>query len=140
MAVANEGTTSLPSDAAGRYALGLIDGVNWYGERAINVYKPIAAASDTVEKTIWTPAAGKKFRVRRMVFTVNAAGACTITIRDNTAGTTIMSLDFATGVSVVVTIDFGELGYLSAAANNVLTVQASTSAAAVKGVAMGNEE
>lgn len=73
----------------------------------------------TAETTLWTPAAGKRFRLLGYSLS-SATTASAITLRDNTAGPTFMFIpNQALGVPVT-SPDLGN-GYLSLTANNVLT-------------------
>lgn len=103
--------------------------------RTPNVWKQIAALAIGAEATIWTPAAGKKFRLMGYVFATSAA--VTVTLRDNTAGTIIRTLLTVANTPVVVPVEGN--GTLSAAANNVLTATAS-GAANLTGYVYGTEE
>jgi len=78
----------------------------------------------TAETTVYTPTSGKKFRLLRGVLTTSAQSI--LTWKDNTAGTTIFTLELAANTPF--TFNFGTLGILSAAANNLLTVTRATSA------------
>lgn len=89
----------------------------------------------TAETTIWTPAAGKKFRLMGGIIT--ATVATVLTFKDNTAGTTIFVLSMNAGVPFDIS-GMGN-GILSAAANNVLTVTRSV-ASALDGTLFGTEE
>lgn len=112
------------------------DGTNWQRYRLANVFKPQDAAAVGTEVTIWTPAAGKKFRLMGGVLAVaTAAGA--VKLRDNTAGTIIAVIPTLT-LSDPVPFVLGQ-GILSAAANNVLTAQGAATAV-LHGLVWGTEE
>lgn len=87
---------------------------------APNVFKPFAATTITNETTVWTPASGKKFNLMGCVLTQSVATG-DVTLRDGTAGTTIMVIP-ANTVGQAVPFSFGN-GIPSATANNVLTAQ-----------------
>lgn len=79
----------------------------------------LTAASIAAEATIWTPAAGRRFRLMGGLLTSGTTTA-NVTLKDNTAGTTILVLPFgAAAVPMPFTIPGN--GILSTAANNVLT-------------------
>lgn len=105
-------------------------------QRGATVFKPISLTAATAETTIWTPTAGKKFRLMGYILTTGAAS--TLTFKDGTGGTTIF---ISRG-----TTDQPQLfqpsqtnGILSAAANNLLTVTRGTSAT-LDGTVWGTEE
>lgn len=105
------------------------------GLRTPNVFKAHDALAIATETTIWTPAAGKKFRLMRYHLISSVAG--NIVLRDNTAGTIIAVIPSGAGGSGVF-VDLGN-GILSAAANNVLTATGPATAT-LSGVVMGTEE
>lgn len=109
------------------------NGSGWDRARTPTVFKPFAPGSISSETTIWTPAAGKKFRLMGIV--VYASTAATFLVKDNTAGTTILAFGANTNG---ICIPLGN-GILSAAANNVLTITPG-GAATVQGTAFGTEE
>lgn len=102
--------------------------------RAPGTFKPVTLGAATAETTIWTPAAGKKFRLMGFVLTTGAQTV--LTFKDNTAGTTIAVVELAANSPF--RLDLGN-GILSTAANNVLTVTRGTSAA-LNGTIIGGEE
>lgn len=87
-------------------------------QRTPDKFIPLNAVSIAAEATLWTPAAGKKFRLMGFSLASGTVGGG-ITLKDNTAGTTILIVPTAT-VAVAVNGNLGN-GILSAAANNVLT-------------------
>ena len=112
-------------------------GVTTVAVRTPAVFKPLSAVVITSETTIWTPAAGKKFRLMGYAITSGVvAGA--ITLRDNTAGTTILVIPPNTIGVMQYSPAFGN-GILSAAANNVLTAQG-TATETITGYLFGTEE
>lgn len=82
------------------------------------VFKPFSNLVITTETTIWTPAAGKRFTLLGLVITQGVATG-NVTLKDNTAGTTILVVPAAT-VGVPQNLPLGA-GITSAAANNLLT-------------------
>lgn len=100
------------------------------------IFKVINTLAAGTEATIWTPAAGKKFRIMGFVLAVDTA-TTSLVLRDNTAGTTILKTRAVLNQPVV-TPPMGN-GILSAAANNVLTIQAGV-ANNVDGFVFGTEE
>lgn len=101
-----------------------------------DTFKNVSAVVITTEQTVWTPASGKKFRLQGYCL---AQGVVTgaITLKDNTAGTTILVIPPNTA-GVAVHVPLGN-GILSAAANNVLTaIGASTET--ITGFFYGSEE
>lgn len=122
--------------------------------RTPDTFKTVATAANG-NTALWTPAAGKKFRLMRYRIDVtgNAAAAAaavkTISLFDGAAGATgqVHSV-FVPGAALAAGalytsgwIDLGN-GYLSAAANNVLNVNLSTAltAGVVNVIACGVEE
>lgn len=101
-----------------------------------NVFKNLSAVVITSETTIWTPASGKKFRLMGLVL---AQGVLTgaITLKDNTAGSTILIIP-PTTVGVSFQIILGN-GILSATADFVLTATGSTGET-LTGFVYGREE
>ena len=106
-------------------------------QRAPTTFKTFSGTVITSETTIWTPAAGKKFRLMGYVITQTATTG-DITVRDNTAGTTILVIPAHTLGVVQVSPNLGN-GKLSAATNNVLTMQGA-SGETISGYVFGTEE
>jgi len=106
--------------------------------RTPNIFKIIAAAVINPEATIWTPAAGKKFRFMGIYF---AEGVLTgaITIRDGTGGTIIFRLP-AIVVNTPTLLLLPGNGILSAAANNPLTATGAGAGETLDGTVFGTEE
>lgn len=88
----------------------------------------------TAETTIWTPATGKRFRLRKLILTTDVAAK--LTFKDNTAGTTILVLQTSAGVPIQCDL---ESGIRSGAVDRVLTVTRGTSST-LAGVLVGTEE
>jgi hypothetical protein len=107
----------------------------WVRRRTPTVFKVVALGAATAETTIWTPAAGKKFRL--MGFLLTPGAGSTLTFKDNTGGTTIFAARGATDTPITPS-GLGN-GILSAAADNVLTVTRGTSCT-LDGVVWGCEE
>lgn len=113
----------------------LWNGSNWDRPRTPNIFKPQNAVAVATEATVWTPAAGKKFRLMGGVLTgPGAAGA--YEFRDNTAGTIIFTVFLSAGQAVP--FDLGN-GILSGAADRVLTCDGPASAT-LTGTIWGTEE
>lgn len=100
------------------------------------VFKAINGVAIGAEATVWTPGAGKKFRLMGFMLAVDT-GAGQLTLRDNTAGTIIWTTRVQQNVALI-TPPLGN-GILSAAANNVLTATSSV-ANNLTGIAFGTEE
>lgn len=113
------------------------NGANFERLRTPNVFKQLSAVLITAETTIWTPAGGKKFRLMGFVI---AQGVLTgaITLRDNTAGTIILTIPQNTVGVAFASPNMGN-GILSAAANNVLTAQG-VATETITGYFFGTEE
>lgn len=111
------------------------NGATWDRLRTPKVFKPQSAVSIASEATIWTPASGKKFRLTGYHLSASVAG--NITLKDGTAGTTIVIVPSGTGGSGVF-VDLGN-GILSATADNVLTATG-PAASTLSGMVFGNEE
>ncbi len=102
-----------------------------------NVFKTVSATVITNETTVWTPASGKKFRLLGWYLAQGVATGA-ITLRDNTGGSTIVIIPQHT-VGVGIDFRLPGNGYLSAAANNVLTAQG-VSTETITGFFFGTEE
>lgn len=105
-------------------------------ERIADTFKNVSATIAT-EQTIWTPTSGKKFRLMGFVLTQGVL-ANAITLKDNTAGTTILTIPANTLGTALVSPPMGN-GILSAAANNVLTATGGTGQT-ISGYVFGTEE
>jgi hypothetical protein len=130
-----DATTNPTASPVGALDL-VFNGSTWDRLRTPNVFKTLNAVSIATEATIWTPAAGKKFRLMGGLISVGTAAA-NVLIKDNTAGTTIAILP-KTAVDVAFTFVLGN-GVLSAAANNVLTATG-VATTTISGVVWGTEE
>lgn len=120
-------------------------GGEWVGQRAVTTYPTAvtSAMSDTLELVVWTPAAGKKFRVKGLNITGDFVAGDLITVKDGAAGTVIINWYIpAGGLTTPLVIDYGSNGKLSATANNKLVVSHDNTGAQRKVAvnAWGNEE
>lgn len=113
------------------------NGASWDRQRTPVVFKILNAVVITSETTIWTPTAGKKFRLMGYVLTQGVATGAVI-LKDNTAGATIYIIPPNTIGVVIPQANLGN-GILSAAANNVLTATGA-STETLTGVVFGTEE
>jgi hypothetical protein len=111
----------------------VFNGQNWDRLRTPKVFKPVDLAAGTAETALWTPAAGKRFRLMGLFLKTGAA--CKLTLRDGTGGTTIVVLDLDAAPH---SLYLGN-GLLSAAAGNALTVTRSVSTT-LAGMVFGTEE
>lgn len=102
-----------------------------------NVFKQLNAVVITAETTIWTPAAGKRFRFLGFQLAQGVATG-TVVFKDNTAGPTIWTMGPAPLGSPIDSPPMGD-GILSAAANNVLTATG-VATETLTGVVFGTEE
>lgn len=124
-------------------------------DRATTTFQTVATAA-AGNTALWTPAAGKKFRLMRYMVTVTdqatqaGAGTLTFSLFDGAAGVTGQVHDvFVPALGLVNTgslytsgwIDLGN-GYLSTAANNVLNINlsAALTAGTVRVICCGTEE
>jgi hypothetical protein len=115
----------------------IFNGTNWDRKRTPIVYKPLNAVSIAGETTIWTPGAGKKFRLMGYCLETGTVGG-NVLLKDNTAGTTILIVPFGAANGVIVESGLGN-GILSAAANNLLTATG-TATQTLSGYVYGTEE
>ena len=123
------GIRTLPTFAV----LYLYNGLTWDRARTPARFVSVDLAAATAETSVWTPAAGRKFRLMGLCLTPGAA--CDLTLKDGTGGATLMVLG-ATAAPLI--LSFGN-GILSGAANNVLTVVRSV-LTTLRGVVMGTDE
>jgi hypothetical protein len=91
----------------------------WDRVRMANVFKTGAFASGATPGTVWTPAAGKKFRLLGAIVMVNSTSVQSLELKDGAGGTTIAHL-YVMGHGPIL-LDWGQ-GKLSSTANNVLEV------------------
>lgn len=125
-------TTSIQAVAQGNIATG----TNFVIARTPKVFKPLAAVAVGSEVTIWTPAAGTKFRLMGFCISQGTA-AGNIALKDNTAGTTVFIIPKNTA-DAAFCHSFGN-GILSAAVNNVLTATG-IATETLSGTVYGTEE
>lgn len=141
-------TTSYTADALGGGYQGLCTvsfNMAWNGAyiervRIGKTYKYIEYLNlpTATATTIWTPAAGKKFRLMGVQFGASAAAQCAL--RDGTAGSGTAFHMFKVGGADTKDFSLGN-GYLSSAANNVLEIYNATgSTVSVWVTAWGTEE
>ncbi len=117
--------------------LAVLNGTSWDRVRTPFVFINLSTVAINAETTIWTPAAGKKFRLMGYSLTSGTVGGNVI-LKDNTAGTTIHTLPFGAAAVPLVSPPMGN-GQLSAAANNVLTATGAATQT-LSGVIFGTEE
>lgn len=112
------------------------NGSAWDRLRTPTVFKAFSGALITAETAIWTPTAGKKFRLMGFVVT---QGVLTgdITVRDGTGLATILVIP-ATVIGQPLSFSMGN-GILSGAINRVLTFQGAATET-VSGFVYGTEE
>lgn len=101
------------------------------------VFKPLNAVTITSETTIWTPQNGKRFRLLGFVITQGTVTG-NVTLRDNTAGITILIIPANTIGVALVSPPMG-FGIPSVAVNNVLTATGA-STETISGYVFGTEE
>lgn len=113
------------------------NGSGWDRQRTPLIFKSLSAVLITAETTIWTPAAGKKFRLMGYCL---AQGVVTgaVTLKDNTAGATIMIIPPNTIGVAFCSNPMGN-GILSATVNNLLTATGA-STETITGYVFGTEE
>ena len=112
----------------------MYNGSTWDKALRAVIYKPIAASAAGAN-AVWTPAAGKKFRL--MGFHLSFSGTVNAKWQDGTTDITGLYYGVA---NTVVNGGLPEAnGYLSAAADNVLNLNLSA-AVAVGGLVWGVEE
>jgi hypothetical protein len=128
------------SDGAGNADRPLVtavfNGATYDRPRTPSTFKTIAAVAVTAGTpvTVWTPGAGKKFRLMGFMLSLSVAGS--VLLKD--AGTEILRTPLmAAGVGLASPPMVN--GILSAVANNVLQVDASASGS-VSGFVFGTEE
>lgn len=100
-------------------------------------YINLSAASVAAEATIWTPASGRRFRLMGGTLTSGTVGG-NVTLKDNTAGSTILVLPFGAAASPL-NFTLPGNGILSAAANNLLTATGAATQT-LSGYVYGTEE
>lgn len=138
VAIAQNSDGITPASTAGAIGFDYIwNGSSWDRYRSPSAFKNVNAVLVTAESTVWTPAAGKKFRLIGYCLTQGVVTGA-VTLKDNTAGTTILIIPQNTiGVSQCGSL--GTNGILSAAINNVLTATGAATET-ITGYFYGTEE
>src|SRR5258708_36790283 len=99
-------------------------GIDIYGKARAYVYKPIKAVAITAgtPAPVWTPAAGKRFRL--LGFCVNPTVAASILFEDATGGTNeVLRFPLPAAVSTAqMPGNYSQYGDLSTTANNPLVL------------------
>lgn len=127
------------SDQSGT-SIAAYNGQTFCRTRIPSVFKSLNAVVVASETTIWTPAAGRKFRLMGYCLTSGVVGG-TVTLKDNTAGTSLpINLPFGAAAQTLTVVPpaLGN-GFLSAAANNVLTATG-TATQTLSGYLVGCDE
>jgi len=125
-------------DSGNNYAPAF-NGISIEALRTANKFISLAAVGIAAETTIWTPAAGRRFRLLGYQLTSGTVGG-NVTLKDNTAGTTILQLPFGAAASTLSLPPPGMgTGILSNAAGNVLTATG-TATQTLSGFLIGVEE
>jgi hypothetical protein len=116
----------------------LYNGATFDRERTPSVFKPFASTAITAGTgtTIWTPAAGKKFRL--MGYAISSSVAGQLIFGDNAVGTVIARSPAVAAAGIATDGGSWRNGILSAAANNVLKLDGPTGN--VAGMVWGTEE
>lgn len=132
-----------------------LNGASWDRVRTTNGAAHVAAASASGNTAIWTPAAGKKFRLMFLHVqlgldaTLAAAGTLTVSVADSATNLFSWEVDVDNAALPAVAAPYisADLtlpgnGILSAAANNVLNcnLSAALTAGNVRVTALGTEE
>lgn len=117
----------------------LWNGAAYERERPVTMLKTAqgSAVASGADLAVWTPAAGKKFRLRSLRARASAAGR--YEVRDGTG--TVIAFVYLEANRWTELLRLEANGYLSAAANNALLLRnASGSAADIDSAASGGEE
>lgn len=134
------------ADALAVSALGLLrvlsaqvvfNGATFDRRRTPFVFKPLSAVAIATETAIWTPTAGKKFRLMGGIFSVGVAAA-NVLLKDNTAGTTIFVIPKSALDTPIAIPPLGN-GILSGAVDRPLTATG-VATSTLSGVVFGTEE
>lgn len=117
-------------------AIQYFNGAGYESIRTPNVFTDLSFVNITTIATVWTPAAGKKFRL--MGGTISVSAACSVLFEDNVSGATI----FRTPILLTITPYSFTLGngVLSGTADNVLKATSSTGIVSLVGTLYGTEE
>lgn len=112
------------------------NGATFDKQRSPSTFKDLASINISSIATVWTPAAGKKFRL--MGGTISVSGACSVLFEDNVGGATI----FRTPALLTITPYSFSLGngILSGVADRVLKATASSGTVSIIGTLYGTEE
>ena len=104
----------------------------------ISVFKPqnVTSLLASPGTAVWTPAAGSRFRLIRVLFGSSVSG--NIVLTDGSGGPPIAVIPVLTGDGAI-PWDFG-LGYLSAAIGNAIFAFNSAGAATLSGMLEGAEQ
>jgi hypothetical protein len=141
--------TSVPAVAPGFtvFAGGVFDGGGGYQSqfngqalsavRTPTVVANLNAVGIAAETTIWTPAAGRRFRLMGYQLTSGVVGG-NVLLKDNTAGTTKLILPFGAAAQTLFGPPMGN-GILSIAPGNVLTATGAATQT-LSGYLLGTEE
>lgn len=112
------------------------NGSTWDRMRTPNVFIPLNAVSINAESAIWTPAAGRRFRLMGATLSVGTV-AGNVILRDGTGLATIAIIP-AGAVNTPAQFDFRN-GIVSGAINRILTAQGALTAT-LSGTLWGTEE
>lgn len=104
--------------------------------RLPDTFKSFSGLAIAAEATLWTPAAGKKFRIMGYVISSGVASG-DIIVKDGTGGATILVIP-NNGFIAVISPPMGN-GILSATANNLLRV-IGVATQTISGYVYGTEE
>lgn len=137
----NGSTDGLSINSTGILALAelaVFSGVGWDRLRGANVFKPVlnVAVVAGTPQVIWTPAAGKKFRLMGLALSLSVAGF--LSLDDGGSVPDVVRLPAMPAGQGIDVETFGN-GLLSVAANNTLRVDASANGN-VNGMVWGTEE
>lgn len=122
-------------DTANNYPL-TFNGQTLSRARTPGKFVSVNSLSIAAETTVWTPAAGRKFRLQG--YNLVGSTAANITLKDNTGGSTILTIPGVAAGQLNFSPPMGN-GILSAAPNNVLTANAGA-ADVISGYFFGTEE
>lgn len=117
-------------------------GATWDRVRVGKVYKYIEYLNlaNATATTVWTPAAGKKFRLMGVQVGTSSGSNALVHLRDGAAGSGSPFYTVRTGQTDTKDFSFGN-GYISSASNNVLEIYNNTGATcSVWVTAWGTEE
>jgi len=124
-------------DSGGTYPI-VFNGQTVSRQRAPNVFKTFSLTSVATETAIWTPAAGKKFRLMGYQLTSGTVGG-DVVLKDGTGLATIMTIPFGAAAGSSQTAPPLGNGILSGAINRVLTATGAATQT-ISGYVFGTEE